>query len=260
MKLLLDLDGVMVTAPSWQKDTNLEDGFPSFNQKSVYNLNSLISKMNPEIVLISSHRNRFKSFEWIDIFRNRGINITSIEIPNILGDDNKAIEIETYLKDLKESYIIIDDDSRLNGLSQIIKVNCVITKSLIGFDDEALEEAVKIFEISTKKTWAVHKNKHEFDIYVGRPSKYGNPYTHIQDGKNAAEFIVSTRDQAISEYRKHLYSSGLINDIEELRGKRLGCWCCKEPSDGLSDKKVCHAEVLAEILNEKFRIKSNVLM
>lgn len=36
----------------------------------------------------------------------------------------------------------------------------------------------------------VNKYKEDFDVYIGRGSKWGNPYTHIKDKTTKAEFIV----------------------------------------------------------------------
>jgi hypothetical protein len=39
-----------------------------------------------------------------------------------------------------------------------------------------------------------------------------------------------------------LIDSGLINEIEELRGKVLGCWC--------NENDQCHTQILIDLLNE----------
>lgn len=77
-------------------------------------------------------------------------------------------------------------------------------------------------------------------VYVGRPTKYGNPYSH-QDG-TVARFKVATRADAISLYRVYLKSSPelLADARQELRGKDLACWCAPLP---------CHADVLLELAN-----------
>ncbi len=75
------------------------------------------------------------------------------------------------------------------------------------------------------------------DVYIGRwnrkygPSKWKNPFVIGKDGD---------REEVIKKYRAHLKISGLTKQIEELRGKRLGCWCTPDP---------CHGEVLIELLN-----------
>lgn len=68
-------------------------------------------------------------------------------------------------------------------------------------------------------------------VYVGRPSKWGNPFPLTAYG----------RDEALRLYKQHLYDSGLINDIDELRGKHLICWCAPRP---------CHADILLKLANE----------
>jgi hypothetical protein len=101
------------------------------------------------------------------------------------------------------------------------------------------------------KTYVVHIKKHEYDIYIGRPSKWQNPYTHKSLEKTLASEQVSTRGEAIEKYETYLKESGLINDIDELKGKILGCWCCKEISDGSEPNFVCHGQVLARIINQE---------
>ena len=89
-------------------------------------------------------------------------------------------------------------------------------------------------------TKAVHCRKDEYDTYIGRPSKWGNPYTHLEDvadGENS--WLVGSVQEAISEYRKWIMEQPeLLADLHELKGKRLGCWCKPGP---------CHGDVLAEL-------------
>ncbi len=92
-------------------------------------------------------------------------------------------------------------------------------------------------------TSVVHCKKEAYDVYIGRPSKWGNPFTHLSDRKTLAEFIVPSREEAIARYEEYLSSSGLIKDIEELRGRVLGCWC---------SPKRCHGDVLARLLNTPY--------
>lgn len=81
------------------------------------------------------------------------------------------------------------------------------------------------------KTTVVHCHKSDYDVYIGRPSPWGNPFVIGKDG---------TRAQVIEKYRKWILSNpnNLLNDVHELKGKRLGCWCAP-----LS----CHGHVLAEL-------------
>ena len=91
-------------------------------------------------------------------------------------------------------------------------------------------------------TRAVHCQKEDYDIYIGRPSEWGNPYTHIKDRHTIAQFLVKTREEAISKYREWiLQQPDLLSKLNELEGKRLGCWC---------KPKSCHGDILIELIND----------
>ena len=95
----------------------------------------------------------------------------------------------------------------------------------------------------TNDTVVVHV-KEPHDIYIGRGhgSVWGNPYTHIKDKTTKAQYITKTREDAISKYREWiLQQPQLLSRLDELRGKRLACWC--------KPNKSCHGDVLIELLN-----------
>jgi hypothetical protein len=86
-------------------------------------------------------------------------------------------------------------------------------------------------------TIVVHHKQEDFDVYIGRPSKWGNPFSH-QAG-TLAKFRVASRQEAIAQYREWILTQPqLIAALPELKGKRLGCWC---------SPKACHGDVLAEL-------------
>lgn len=73
-------------------------------------------------------------------------------------------------------------------------------------------------------------------VYVGRPTKWGNPYVVGKDG---------TQEECVRHYRSWL-SLPAQADLrktarEELQGKDLVCWCYPRP---------CHAEALLEVAND----------
>lgn len=82
-------------------------------------------------------------------------------------------------------------------------------------------------------------------IYVGRPSKWGNPFK-ITDPLLPSGLTREQRYQAVvDEYRRYLFAMGnleLLKSIRELRGKDLVCWCAPLP---------CHADVLLELANQE---------
>lgn len=96
----------------------------------------------------------------------------------------------------------------------------------------------------------VHINKEPYDIYIGRPSKWGNPFTHIGDKETLAEHIVSSREEALTKYRSYLLSNKeLMDSILELDGKVLGCWCV-EDSNNPPLPYVCHGQIILEIITQ----------
>lgn len=95
-------------------------------------------------------------------------------------------------------------------------------------------------------TRVVHCKKEPFDVYIGRGSKWGNPFSH-KDGTTAL-IRVQTREQAIEGYRQWIKTQPeLLASLSELKGKILGCWC---------KPKACHGDVLKELV-EKLNDRDN---
>ena len=88
--------------------------------------------------------------------------------------------------------------------------------------------------------YVVHCKKSAHDVYIGRPSKWGNPFSHKSGTQ--AQFVVATREDAVTKYREWLMTQQhLLDSLFELRGKVLGCWC---------SPLACHGDVLAELANK----------
>lgn len=82
------------------------------------------------------------------------------------------------------------------------------------------------------ETKVVHCKRAKHDVYIGRPSKWGNPFAIGKDG---------TREEVIEKYRGWLQTQpALLAALPELKGKTLGCWCSPQ---------ACHGDVLAELAN-----------
>ena len=85
-------------------------------------------------------------------------------------------------------------------------------------------------------------------IYVGRPTRWGNPYPvtkHMPEETATHELMMS-----LDSYRTWLI--GKLRDephfLEPLRGKNLACWCPLLRKDG---KPVpCHTDILLELANK----------
>lgn len=138
MLIFLDIDGVMNITPSWSKPNILSDNFTDFSQKSILALNQIIKFSSASVVLTTSHRYSFSLNEWKLIFKNRGINLNLIDrLPHNTNYISRKQEIENYLicNNIKNNYIIIDDDKSLNGMPEEIKQRCIITSPLIGLTE-----------------------------------------------------------------------------------------------------------------------------
>ena len=83
-------------------------------------------------------------------------------------------------------------------------------------------------------TKVVNCNTEYYDVYIGRPSKWGNPFKIGVDG---------TRKEVIQKYRNYIISNKeLMDSLHELEGKILGCYC---------KPKSCHGDVLVELIEKK---------
>jgi putative transposase len=116
-----------------------------------------------------------------------------------------------------------------------------VANILKGNSSIQLRRIFPMQRIQRKRTkgWRMPKNT----IYVGRPSKWGNPYTIEnvpQIGEAPKIFSV------MYAYRQYLQNRivtdhQFFEELKQLKGKNLACWCkLNEP---------CHADILLEVLN-----------
>lgn len=86
-------------------------------------------------------------------------------------------------------------------------------------------------KVNLMKTTVVNiRTTDDYDVYIGRGSRWGNPFRIGQDG---------TRAEVIEKYRRHLFANPeLMDAVGTLRGQRLGCFC---------HPLACHGDVLAAI-------------
>lgn len=85
------------------------------------------------------------------------------------------------------------------------------------------------------KARVVHCFKSDYDIYIGRGGKWGNPYEIGPD---------MTREEAIEKFEEYLdRRPNLLRQLAGLHGKKLGCFCAPKP---------CHGDVLVRRANEAY--------
>jgi hypothetical protein len=77
------------------------------------------------------------------------------------------------------------------------------------------------------------KKNVDSEVYIGRGSKWGNPFIIGKDGDRTA---------VISKYRDYLdKNDSLLNSLSELKDKTLVCFC---------KPQACHGDVLVEYMEK----------
>jgi len=97
------------------------------------------------------------------------------------------------------------------------------------------------------------------DVYIGRGSTLGNPYTHLT-GKTKAQFICETRAEAIEAYKNYLKEALLNKDkvicdalntiYKQAKNGDINLVCyCKLPNKFVS----CHGDFIKELIMDKLK-------
>jgi hypothetical protein len=88
--------------------------------------------------------------------------------------------------------------------------------------------------VEKQPTRVVNIKEEGCDVYIGRGSKWGNPFSIGKDG---------TREEVIEKYLEWILEHPkLLRSLSDLEGKRIGCWC--KPKD-------CHGDVLVALIEEE---------
>lgn len=104
-------------------------------------------------------------------------------------------------------------------------------------------QALNHFGYGIKTPKVVHcKSGEPYDVYIGRGSPFGNPYSH-KEGTQAL-WVVDTREDAIRLYEEWLRAQPelMAKVKKELRYQTLACFC---------KPLACHGDVLLKIANEE---------
>lgn len=79
-------------------------------------------------------------------------------------------------------------------------------------------------------------------VYIGRNMSHYVPGAVGSKWANPFKVDKYGREGCLKQYEEYVRSTpALINSIDELRGKVLGCWCAPEP---------CHGHVLIKLIDE----------
>ena len=121
--------------------------------------------------------------------------------------------------------------------------NCNVVRKRVTINGivNVRKNELKKYGYADFKDWSSRPN----NLYIGRnmcfyvpgtiESKWHNPYVV---GKKY------TIDHALEKYKDHVLNSDLINQLHELDGKTLGCWC--KPGK-------CHGDVLQQLIESQFQ-------
>lgn len=120
--------------------------------------------------------------------------------------------------------------------TQMVKMEQIFLPYMVTRDGKTLFETMEqVTRVQRKRTkgWRMPENT----VYVGRPSKWGNPF------KTADEFQ-DWLYRAGTIQKDGVYGAGAgyrLAVMTELPGKNLACWCSLD--------RRCHADVLFELAN-----------
>ncbi len=84
-------------------------------------------------------------------------------------------------------------------------------------------------------------NENETNVYIGRACQW---VKGANKSKWANPFPLSkyTLEESLEKYEEYIRKGPLWDQLEELEGKTLGCWC--KPAG-------CHGDILCKLVNEK---------
>jgi hypothetical protein len=100
----------------------------------------------------------------------------------------------------------------------------------------------------------VNKYKHtptENDVYIGRGSVLGNPFTSIKDRQTKAEFVCESREESIERFKEYLLEKVAskdkavcdeLNRLFKMDTVNLVCFC---------KPKSCHGDEIKSLLESK---------
>lgn len=85
-----------------------------------------------------------------------------------------------------------------------------------------------------EKTTVVNCRTSDYDVFIGRPSLWGNPFKVGRDGN---------RQECLDKFRDYLKDKPYLIEAakEMLKGRVLGCYCKPLP---------CHGDIWVEVIEK----------
>ena len=94
-------------------------------------------------------------------------------------------------------------------------------------------------KLRVSKTTVVNLRASFYMVYIGRGSKFGNPYCIGRDGNRA---------DVIAKHKVDFYNNPELQEAvwNKLKGKILGCFCAPQ---------ACHGDTYVEYINKRMKGK-----
>lgn len=103
--------------------------------------------------------------------------------------------------------------------------------------------SVKLRKLGYKdlEQWTRNTN----NIYIGRNNVYVKGAVHSKwNNPFSLKSCNNDRELCLEKFKEYILSNDeLMEDLHELKGKNLGCWCYPER---------CHGDVLIELINKRY--------
>lgn len=99
------------------------------------------------------------------------------------------------------------------------------------------------------RTKVVHCKREPYDVYIGRPGPWGNPFTEKQDTR-FGQVRVGSVQEAIDCFEMWIQEDRqfhLLCRLHELYNKTLGCWC------KIKGSEPCHGDILIKLIEKYVR-------
>ena len=142
--------------------------------------------------------------------------------------------------------VLIIETGEIREMKAESKIQLALQLKLKGIGAKIMnDEEIKKEDTAMPKVHNKHKNTAPPDaIYIGRGSKWGNPFIIDKHG---------SRNEVIAKYKEYILGKPeLLAQLHEIKGKDLICYCAPQ---------ACHGDIFTWLitLRRKQCLKANLL-
>lgn len=167
-----------------------------------------------------------------------------------LREKAKLLKLKNYSKLRKEELIKLISNNKSEEVKKVEEVKEVTNKEVKEVKEvKETNEKTKVVNVKKKflqqngfkdfEDWASDKN----NIYIGRNMNFYVPGTNASKWANPFTVKKYGVEQCTEMYKNYILTNKeLMDSLDELRGKTLGCWCHPDK---------CHGDILIQLMKEK---------